>query len=108
MSWVVANTNHFKRPDSPDPDLQLALHALNVVELNTFPPASPCRLAPEKKQLLCHSDGVAVSGRIATDVGAQASKGNGADDGLVGLSGAVTPGVSAVEATEMMSANVIS
>lgn len=105
MSLVIANTYHFKRPDSPNPDLQLALHALNIVKLNTFPPASPRRFAPEKQKFLRHSDGVAVSGRVATNVGAQASKRNGADDGLVGFGGAVTPGVSAVEATKMVLAS---
>lgn len=59
-------TYHFKRPDSSNPDLQFALDAFDVGELNAFPPASSCGFPPEEQQLLRHTD--SVSGRLTLDV----------------------------------------
>lgn len=58
---------HFERPDSSDPDLQFALDALDIGELDALPPASPRRFPPEEQQLLRHADG--VCGSLALDVG---------------------------------------
>lgn len=63
----LQETHHLKRPDTSDPDLQLAFHTLDVLQLDALPPASPGWLAPEKEQLLRHADGVAI-GRLAADV----------------------------------------
>jgi hypothetical protein len=68
-----------------------------VFEVNTLPPASTSRLAPEQKQLLSHADGVGVG--LATDISTQTGKSNTADNSLVGLAGTMTPGVVMVEAT---------
>ena len=90
---------HFKRPDSPYPDFELALDASDVLKLDTFPPAAASRFPPEKKQFLRHSDSVAVSKIVALNVGPETCKRNTADDGLVGLASAVTPAVIVVKTT---------
>lgn len=38
---------HFEGPDPPNPDLDLALNTLNLVEVHTLPPAAASRLSPE-------------------------------------------------------------
>lgn len=63
-------TYHFERPDSPDPDLELAFNTLDIIELNSLPPAPPSRFPPEQEQLLGHADGVAVSKVVSFNVGA--------------------------------------
>ena len=40
-------TYHFESPNSSDPDLQFAGDTLNIVEFDTFPPASASRFAPK-------------------------------------------------------------
>ena len=92
------NDTHLQRPDPPDPHLEPALDALDVVELDALPPAAPGGLAPEQQQLLGHADRVAAD-VVAADVAAQPRQRQAADDGLVGLPCAVTPSVIAVEAT---------
>ena len=91
-------TYHLQRPDSPNPNLQLPLHAIHVLELDPFPPAPPGRFTPEEEEFLCHADGVAVGEIVAFDVCAQPGEGETADDGLVGFAGAVAPSVVVVEA----------
>ena len=88
---------HLKRPNPPNPNLQLALHALNTINLNTLPPASSSWFSPEEEQLLCHADGVAGE-VVAADVCSQTCKCNTADDRLVWLVGAVAPSVVVVKA----------
>jgi hypothetical protein len=96
---------HLQRPDSPDPHLQLALDAADIVELNALPPAAACGFPPEQEKLLRHPDGITVGRVVALDVGAQACERNAADDGLVGLAGTVTPEVVVVEATVEVSSD---
>jgi hypothetical protein len=93
-------TYHFQRPDPPYPHLQLALNASDVVKLNTLPPAAASGFPPEEKQLLRHSDSVAVSKIVALDVRSQTRERDTADDGLVGLAGTMAPSVVMVEAAE--------
>lgn len=66
LKWLLpspqTNDAHLQRPDATDPHLQLALNALNILELDALPPASPGRLTPEQKQLLGHTH------RISTHV----------------------------------------
>lgn len=97
-----SNHTHLQRPHPADPHLQLraGLETLDTLELDTFPPAPASGLAPEKQKLLGHADGVAAH-LVALDVGAQAGEGEGADDGLVGLAGAMAPAVVVVEAAVM-------
>lgn len=38
---------HLKRPDSPDPDLELSLNAFDIVQVDTFPPTAAGWLPPE-------------------------------------------------------------
>jgi hypothetical protein len=52
------NNTHLKGPYSSDPDLELAFDACDVLELNTFPPASSSGLAPEEQKLLSHANSV--------------------------------------------------
>jgi hypothetical protein len=68
-SASVGVAYHFKRPHTPYPHLELARYTIHIVELDTFPPASPSWLPPEKQELLCHTHHVAA-GEIAFDVGA--------------------------------------
>lgn len=53
-------TYHLQRPHPTNPYLELSLHTLNVLELDSLPPASSCRLPPEQQQLLRHSHCVAA------------------------------------------------
>lgn len=89
-------THHLKGPDSADPDLECAINAVDILKINTLPPASASGLAPEQKQLLCHTDSVGVG--VTTNISAETSQSDTAYDGLVGLSSTVTPGVVVVEA----------
>lgn len=93
-----ADNAHLQRPHPSDPDLELALHARNVLELNALPPAAPGGLAPEEQQLLGHTHGIGAH-LVTADVTAEARKCKTADDGLVGLTCAVTPGVVMVKAS---------
>lgn len=92
-----SNHAHLQRPHAPDPHLELALDALNIVQLDALPPAAPGGFPPEQEQLLRHADGVAAH-FVAADVAAQPRQGQAADDGLVGLAGAVAPAIVVVEA----------
>ena len=56
-------TYHLQGPDPPDPDFQGSLDALDVLEVDAFPPASTSWLSPEQKKLLRHADRVARSTR---------------------------------------------
>ena len=100
-------THHLQRPNPPDPNLQLPLHALDIVQLDPFPPAPPRRLPPEQQQFLRHADGVAVGEVVALNVGAEAGEGERADDGFVGLAGAVAPAVVVVETSGVDTISVI-
>lgn len=93
-----SNHAHLQRPHSADPDLELALDAFDIVQLDTLPPASSSGFPPEEEQLLRHADGV-VAHFVASNVAAQPSEGQTADDGLVRLASSVTPLVVVVEAT---------
>lgn len=95
---------HFQSPDPSDPHLELALHSSDVVELDTFPPASAGGFPPEQKQFLGHTDSVAVCEVVTFDVGPQTRKSDTTNDSLVRLSGTVAPVIIVVEATECMSA----
>lgn len=98
MPSPQSNNTHLQRPHPSNPHLELALHALHVVELDTFPPAATGWLAPEKKQLLRHADGITAH-IVPADVAAEAGEGKTADDGFVGFAGAVAPVVFAVKAS---------
>lgn len=43
-----ADDAHLQGPHSADPDFELAFHAVDVFELNAFPPTPACRFAPEE------------------------------------------------------------
>jgi hypothetical protein len=90
---------HFQRPNSPYPHLELALDTSDIVKFNAFPPAAASGFPPEKEQLLRHSDSVAVSKIVALDVSPQTCECDTADDGLVGLTGTVTPAIIVIETT---------
>jgi hypothetical protein len=47
---------------------------------------------------LCHTNSVGVG--VTTDIGTETSQSDTANDGLVGLSSTVTPGIVVVEAAE--------
>jgi len=51
---------HLKRPDSPDPDLELSLNAFDIVQINAFPPAASGWLPPEEQKLLSHAYSVRI------------------------------------------------
>jgi hypothetical protein len=93
------STYHFQGPHSSNPDLQSSINALDVIKVNTFPPATTGRLSPEEQKLLSHTDSVVVEIVATLDIGPQTSQSNAADDGLVGLTSAMTPSVLMVEAT---------
>ena len=98
-------TYHFERPDPPDPNFQLALYAFHVLEFDTLPPASTSRLPPEKKQLLGHTNSIAVREVVALDVGSEPCQCNATDDRFIGLASAVSPFIVMVETTDIMLAN---
>lgn len=89
---------HLQSPHPPNPHFQPAIDPIDIVQLDPFPPASPRRFPPEQEQFLRHAEGVAVGEVVALDVGAQAGQRETADDGFVGLAGAVAPLVVVVEA----------
>jgi hypothetical protein len=93
-----SNNTHLKCPYSPDPDLEGTLHTLDVVKINTFPPAASGRLSPEQKQLLRHAYSV-VTHVVAFDVATEPSKRQTADNSLVGLTSPVSPSIIVIEAT---------
>jgi DNA topoisomerase VI subunit B len=93
------STYHLESPNPPDPDFQLALNAPDILQLDTFPPASTCRLPPEQKELLRHPHGIAISKVVSFDVCAKTCESNTADNSLVGLPGAMTPFIVVVEST---------
>lgn len=88
---------HLKRPDPPDPDLELSLNAFNVIQINTFPPAASGWLPPEQQQFLCHAYSVGIRSGITADVGTEAGKGDAADDSFLWFAGAVAPLIVVVE-----------
>jgi hypothetical protein len=51
-------THHLEGPNSADPNLECAVNAFDILEINAFPPASASGLAPEQQQLLCHADSI--------------------------------------------------
>lgn len=93
-----SNHAHLQCPHSADPDFKLALDAFDIVQLNTLPPASSSGFPPEEEQLLRHADGIAAH-FVASNVAAQPSEGQTADDGLVRLTSSVAPLVVVVETT---------
>lgn len=96
---ISCETYHFERPDTPDPDLQLAWYTIDILKFDSFPPASPCRLAPEEEKLLSHSNNIGVGHFITLDVGTKSSESNAADDSLVGFICPVTPAIVMIEAS---------
>lgn len=90
-------THHFESPDSSDPDFKGALDAIDVFEINAFPPATTSRFPPKEKKLLCHADSTGIL--ITRISGTQACQSNRADDGLVGFTSTVSPSIFVVEAT---------
>lgn len=92
-----ADDAHLQRPHPPDPHLELALDALDALQLDALPPAATGRLAPKQKQLLGHTHGVATH-LVAPDVTTQTGQCQAADHGLVRLASAVAPVVVVVEA----------
>jgi hypothetical protein len=91
-------THHLERPHSPNPDLQLSLHAFNVVKLDALPPASSRWLSPEQQELLCHADCIAVR-CFTSNICSESCQCNGAYDGFVRLGGTVAPGIGVLETT---------
>ena len=91
-------TYHLERPDSSNPDLELAFYTPDVVKFNAFPPAAASWFPPEQQQLLSHADSVAVGQIVSFDIGPQARESDAADNGFIGFSGAVAPVVIVVEA----------
>lgn len=95
------NDAHLQRPYPADPHLELPLDTFDALQLDAFPPATPCRFTPEEEQLLRHTDRVTVADTadlVAADVAAQPCQCEAANDRLVRLSGAVAPFVVVVEA----------
>lgn len=64
-----ANDAHLKGPYPSDPDLKLAFNACNVLELDTFPPATSSGLTPEEEKLLGHTNSVSAH-LVASDIAA--------------------------------------
>lgn len=87
---------HLQRPHPPNPHFQRTLDALNVLQLDAFPPTPPGRFPPKEQQLLRHADRVVV-GHVAFDVGSEPRESETADDGFVGLAGSMAPAVVVVE-----------
>lgn len=103
MTWAEylteSNNAHLQRPHPADPHLELrtGLETLDVLKLDALPPAPTSRLAPEEQKLLGHADSIAAH-LVALNIGTQTGEGEGADDGLVGLAGAMAPTIVVVEA----------
>jgi hypothetical protein len=89
-------TYHFERPNSPDPNLQFAFDALDILQLNTLPPTPTCRFSPEQQQLLRHADGT-VGEVLVLDSSSETCQCDAANDGLVRFASAMTPLVVVVE-----------
>lgn len=90
---------HLERPHPADPDLELvAFQPLDIIQLDTLPPAPAGRLPPEEKQLLRHTHRAAAH-LVAADIRPQPRQRQAADNSLVWLAGPVTPSVIMVEAT---------
>lgn len=96
-----AATHHFKCPHPSDPHLELPLNSLDIVQLNTLPPTSPCWFPPEEQELLCHSDCVARQ-IVTPDIGAETCERNTADDCFVRFASAMTPAIVVVEAANCL------
>jgi len=96
-------TDHLQCPHSADPNLQLPLHALDVLKLHTFPPTPSCRLSPEQEQLLCHARCVDVGRSTTLDVVSMPRERNTADRGLIWLASTMTPSSIVVKATIVVS-----
>lgn len=94
------NHTHLKRPHPPDPHLELAFHPLDILQLNSLPPASPGRLAPEEQEFLSHAHCIIVPKVVTADVATKPCKCETADDSLSGLASTMTPLVLVVEASE--------
>lgn len=92
-------TYHFECPDTANPNLELALYAIDIIKFDAFPPASSCRLSPEEEKLLRHSHHIGVGDFITLDIGAETSKSDAANDSLVRFIGSVAPTVVVVEAS---------
>ena len=90
-------TDHLQGPDPSNPYFEFAFYAPDILQFNTLPPAPSGRLAPEEKEFLCHTDGIAICQIVAFDVRSKACKGNATDNGLVWLAGAMSPSVIMVE-----------
>lgn len=89
---------HFKRPHSPNPDLNWPIDPFHIVQLDTFPPASSGGLSPEEQEFLSHTYSVVVR-QITSDISAKFRQSKAADDCLVGLRGAVAPLIFAIKAS---------
>lgn len=89
---------HFQRPDSPNPDLDLAFHSFYIVQINPFPPATTGGFPPKEQEFLSHADGIVVR-QITSNVSAKLGEGKTADDRLVRLRGSVSPLILAIEPT---------
>jgi hypothetical protein len=57
---MTKGTYHLECPNPSDPDLELALHTLDIFDLHALPPTSACWFPPEKQELLCHAYRIAV------------------------------------------------
>lgn len=97
-SSTESNHAHLQRPHPADPDFKLALNTFDVVQLDALPPASSGGLPPEEEKLLRHADSIAAH-FVASNVAAQPSKCQTADDGLVRFASSVAPLVVVVETT---------
>lgn len=93
-----SNHGHLQRPYASDPNLELTLDAVDIVELNALPPASSRGLAPKQQELLRHTHRI-VAQVAAADVASQPGQRQATNDGLVGLAGSVAPAVVVVETT---------
>jgi hypothetical protein len=102
ISILKRNTYHLQRPNPSNPNLKFALHALNVVQLNTFPPTPPGWLSPEEEEFLCHAYCV-VGEVVASDICSEPGKCDAADDCFLRFSGAVAPSIVMVKTTALMS-----
>ena len=109
---VAGNSHHLQCPNTPNPNLQLSFHTLDIIQFDAFPPASPRRFPPEEKELLCHTDssGIAIreitvgtTGTRGPLIGPQPGECDRADDSFVGFAGTVAPAVVVVESPKRRS-----
>lgn len=89
---------HFKRPHSPNPDLDWPIDPFDIVQLDSFPPASSGGFSPEEQEFLSHTYSVVVR-QITSYISAKFGQSKAADNCLVGLRGAVAPLISAIKAS---------